>query len=85
MWGFFNSRGSRQGDPLSPFLFIILMEELSLFLKRLVEGGFIFGFAVEGEEVEGLCYICYSPMITLIFCGASNKGVALASGNFVVL
>ena len=42
--GFFpNSKGLCQGDPLSPYLFVMGMEVLSVLIRRAVEGGFISG------------------------------------------
>ena len=49
--GFFrSSRVLRQGDPLSPYLFMIGMEALSGMLKHVVEGNFISGYKFEGRD-----------------------------------
>ena len=49
--GFFqSSRGLRQGDPLSPYLFVIGMEALSCLLKRVVEDNFISGCRFWGRD-----------------------------------
>ena len=40
--GFFpSSKGLRQGDPLSPYLFVMGMEVLDVLIRRAVEGGFL--------------------------------------------
>jgi hypothetical protein len=71
--GFFSSsRGLRQGDPLSPFLFVIVMEALSKMISALVDGGLLSGFMV-GSRSGGAINISHLLFAddTLIFCEAN--------------
>ena len=69
--GFFRStRGIRQGDPLSPYLFVLGMDILSRLVNKAVEGNFLsgckLGGAREEEEVE-VSHLLYADD-TLLFC-----------------
>jgi hypothetical protein len=71
--GFFNgSRGIRQGDPLSPFLFVIVMEAFSRMVKASIDHSLLSGFFVgtrEREQVH-ISHLLFADD-TLVFCGAS--------------
>ncbi|KAL6327757.1 hypothetical protein AAG906_024727 [Vitis piasezkii] len=59
--GFFqSSRGLRQGDPLSLYLFVIVMETLSCLLKRAKEGGFLLRWQLSGVLFELASYVVRS-------------------------
>ena len=51
--GFFSStKGLHQGDPLSPYLFVMGMEVLGALISRAVEGGFLSGCKIRGRRTE---------------------------------
>lgn len=68
--GFFPSeRGLRQGDPLSPFLFIIAMEGLNGMVRTTMQKKWLKGFQlgnIQGVNVE-ICHLLYADD-TVIFC-----------------
>ena len=68
--GYFpNSRGLRQRDPLSPYLFMLGMEVLSALLRRVVDGGFISScrLRVRGGMEMNVSHLLFADD-TIIFC-----------------
>jgi hypothetical protein len=83
--GFFNSsRGVRQGDPFSPFLFVIVMEAFSQMVKAMVEHGLFSGFVVggRGSEKVHILHLLFADN-TLIFTGASRVQVQIISNLLI--
>ena len=72
--GFFgSSRGLRQGDPLSPLLFLLVMEVLSQILKKTKDSGPLRGFHVgpmNSIEVR-ISHLLFADN-TILFCDASR-------------
>jgi len=60
------SRGLRQGDPISPLLFVFVIESLSRVIFAVVNGGLLEGFTVGNTSVSHLLF----ADDTLIFCSA---------------
>ena len=62
------SRGIRQGDPLSPYLFLLCLEALNGLIQHAVDGGQIEGFSLcrFGPKISHLFFADDS----LLFCWA---------------
>ena len=62
-------RGLRQEDPLSPYLFVLIMEAFSCLISRAEEKGFIRGFKVMGRREAGasVSHMLFADD-TLLFC-----------------
>ncbi|KAJ9536695.1 LOW QUALITY PROTEIN: hypothetical protein OSB04_un000168, partial [Centaurea solstitialis] len=58
--GFFQGkRGIRQGDPLSPYLFTIVMEGFSLLFKQCISEAATFGYHLGCQDLE-LTHLCFA-------------------------
>ena len=75
--GFFrSSRGLRQGDPLSPLLFLLIMEVLSKLFQKTEKVGLIRGFQtgmLRGYEVR-ISHLLFAND-TIVFCDAIPEQV----------
>jgi hypothetical protein len=84
--GFFiNSRGLRQGDPLSPLWFAIVMEALRKLFSIAVHRGFLSGFSM-GSDSNGVVNIFHLLFVdnTLAFCRASLNHLCFLQVLFVL-
>jgi hypothetical protein len=76
-FGYFgSSRGVRQGDPLSPFLFVLVMEAFSRMIGAITSRGLISGFSVgSSEQTRAIVSHLLFVDDTLVFCGAEESQI----------
>ena len=79
--GFFPStKGLRQGDPLSPYLFVMGMKVLDVLIRRAVEGGYLLGCIIRGGRRTSLniSHLFFTDD-TIVFCEASKEHLTHSS------
>ena len=79
--GFFQStRGLRQEDPLSPYLFVLGMEALNCLINRAVREGFLTDYRIRRTGGSGIqvSHLLFADD-TLVFCEDSQEKMAFLS------
>ena len=78
--GFFSSsKGLRQGDPLSPCLFVMGMEVLSVLIRKVVDGGFLSGCRIRGRgRTMNISHLLFADD-TVVFCEAKKEHLTYLS------
>ena len=71
---FGSSRGLKQGDPLSPMLFLVMMEVFSKMMQRVEGAGLLRGFRADGRRGGGVCvlYLLFADDM-ILFCDADEE------------
>ncbi|GKC32155.1 RNA-directed DNA polymerase, eukaryota, reverse transcriptase zinc-binding domain protein [Tanacetum coccineum] len=89
--GFFKAkRGLRQGDPISPYLFTIVMEAFNLMVKRQIsiDNRFMFHWGCKEMGITHLCFaddlmlLCHADMVSASILRRALDEFSLSSGLY---
>ena len=71
---FGSSRDLRQGDLLSPLLFLVMMEVFNKMMKRAEKANLFRGFSIDGRWGGGVCvsHLLFADD-TILFCDADEE------------
>ena len=79
--GFFSSsKGLCQGNLLSPYLFVMGMEVLSVLIRKAVDGGFLSGCRIRGRERTemNISHLLFADD-TIVFCEVQKEHLTYLS------
>lgn len=78
--GFFvGKRGLRQGDPLSPYLFTLVMEVFNLIIKRNIEMRLLFKYHRKCR-FQKITHICFADDL-LVFCSGQTRSARIIKNS----
>ena len=66
------ARGLRQGDPVSPYLFVIAIDFLSQLIKHNISSNPSFGYHHRCDKL-GISHLCFANDLLLLFAGNDNR------------
>ncbi|GKA48309.1 RNA-directed DNA polymerase, eukaryota [Tanacetum coccineum] len=72
-------RGLKQGDPLAPFLFLLIMESLHLSFSRAVEAGIFKGYMIDPSTTLSHLFYADEPKSHLLGVGIPDNCVSEAA------